>query len=104
RSVLQRRSRARRIVHAEHDRIGACVRELADLRVVAVQRQHGVAGQRAYGGAPTRGDVLELAVAVELVAEEVSQADGPGPQPLRHLRESRLVDLEQAELRAPCTE
>ena len=47
---------------------------------------------------PARGHVLELAVAVELVAEQVAEADGARAHAPRDLRQRRLVDLEQAEL------
>ena len=45
------------------------------------------------------GDVLELAVAVELVAEEVAEQERARPDPSSDLRQRALVDLEQAELR-----
>ena len=41
---------------------------------------------------------LELAVAVELVAEQVSQQNGAWAHPLRNLWQGALVDLEEAEL------
>ena len=51
------------------------------------------------GSAPALGHELELAVTVELVAKEVSEADRVGPDPCGHVGEGALVDLEQAELR-----
>jgi hypothetical protein len=53
-----------------------------------------------HGLAPALGDLLELAVAVELVAEEVAEADRARPDPRGDVREARLVDLEQPELGA----
>jgi hypothetical protein len=44
--------------------------------------------------------VLELAVAVELVAEEVAEEDGARPHPAGGLRQRGLVDLEEPELGA----
>ena len=58
------------------------------------------AGSSATALAPALGDQLELAVAVELVAEEVAEADGTRPDAPQHLRQRRLVDLEEAELGA----
>ena len=102
--MLQGRARARGIVDAEHDRIRARVRELAHLRVVAVHRQRGLLRQRAHGRPPPCGHVLELPVAVELVAEEIAQTDSARPHPRRHLGQRGLVHLEQAELGAPRVE
>ena len=92
--VLQRRPRDRRVVDPVHDARA----ERADLRIVAVQHEHRRLGQRRDRSAPPFGDELELAVAVELVAEEVPEADDPWPHPPQHLRQRPLVDLEQAEL------
>ena len=50
--------------------------------------------------APAGGDELELAVAVELVAEEVAEEERPRPDAARDLRQRRLVDLEEPELGA----
>ena len=48
--------------------------------------------------APPLGDELELAVAVELVAEEVAEAERARPHAPRDLGQRGLVDLEEAEL------
>ena len=53
-----------------------CASELSDLRVVTVQDECGPIVECGDGGSPALGDVLELPVAIELVAEEVPQADG----------------------------
>ena len=45
--------------------------------------------------------MLELAVAIELVAKEISETDDSGRSPPRDLRQGSLVHLEQAELGAP---
>src|SRR5262249_56765694 len=96
--MLQRRMRATGIVDAEDHRPRALAREVADLRVVAVDDERSRRVERANGAAPALGDVLELAVAVELVAEEVPETDGTGAQAVGDLGERRLVDLEQPEL------
>ena len=71
-----------------------------DLRVVPVHDHRRVRRQLLHGRPPPLGDELELAVAVELVAEEVAEADHLRPHAPRHLRQSALVDLEEPELRA----
>ena len=77
------------------------VAERPDLRVVAVQDEHRLGRKLVDGHAPALGDQLELAVAVELVAEEVPEADGTRAHAPEHLRESGLVHLEEAELGVP---
>jgi hypothetical protein len=52
---------------------------------------------RPHGLPPARGDALELAVTIELVAEEVREAERARPQPGGDLRQRALVDLEQPE-------
>ena len=83
-----------RIVHAVDDARA----ERPDLRVVAVQDEDGPRAELGDGRAPAPGDQLELAIAVELVAKEVAEADGPGADAAEHLGERSLIDLEQAEL------
>jgi hypothetical protein len=48
--------------------------------------------------------VLELAVAVELVAEEVAEGDGARAHATGDLGQGRLVDLEQAQLGVACSQ
>src|SRR5262249_12638748 len=93
RCVLQRRMRMPRIVDAEHHRPRTLPREVPDLRVVAVDDERGRPVERANGAAPALGDVLELAVTVELVAEEVPEADRTRVQALGDLGKRRLVDF-----------
>ena len=73
--------------------------ERRDERVVGVRDEHGVPGKRCDRGTPALRDVLELAVAVELVAEQVSQFDDARPGTAKDLRQRELVDLEEPELR-----
>ncbi len=72
--------------------------ELAEQRVVGVHDEQRRPGGSATDRTPARGDVLELAVAVELVAEEVAERDHARPHAARDLGQRRLVDLEEAEL------
>ena len=93
--VLQRRASDARVVEPEHAAAGAG--ERADLRVVAVHDELRV-GEGGDRLAPAGGDELELAVAVELVAEEVAEEQRLRPDPAGHLGQRALVDLEQPEL------
>ena len=72
--------------------------EVADLRVVPVDDEHGLRRQRRRRRAPALGDVLELAVAVELVAEEVAEQHRARPDAADDLRQRALVHLEQPQL------
>jgi len=89
--------RDRRVVEAVDD----AVAQRADLRVVAVQDEHRLRWELVDGEAPALGDQLELAVSVELVPEEISQADGARPHAPEHLWERGLVHLEEPELGVP---
>ena len=74
-----------------------CRTRLADgrkLGIVGVVDQLRGLRQVGHGSAPALGHELELAVPVELVAEEVAETDRPRPQALDELRQSRLVHLE----------
>ena len=64
------------------------------MRIVGVEHELGVR-QRGRRVAPAGGEQLQLAVAVELVAEQVRQQQRPGLYAARHLGQRRLVDLEQ---------
>ena len=74
--MLERRPRVPRVVDAEREQplglAAAC--QLAEQRIVGVHDEQRV-GQRRDRRAPALGDQLELAVAVELVAEEVAERD-----------------------------
>jgi hypothetical protein len=73
--------------------------EFADLRIVAVDGECRPSRERANRLAPPLREDLELAVAVELVAKQVAEAECPRPDPPRDLRKRGLVDLEEPELR-----
>ena len=96
--MLQRRPCEPWIVDAEAQRTGPPVREIGDERIVGVHDEGRGGRERRHGGPPPFRDVLELAVAVELVAKEVAERDDPRTHPLDHLRQGELVDLEQAEI------
>ena len=84
-----------RLVHAA---------EVGDQRVVGVEHERRAAGLRRHDRGPAVGDRLQLAVAVELVAEEVAEQHRARLELLDHRAEPELVDLEQAEVagqRAP---
>ena len=104
RSVLQGRPCRRGTVHPEDERVRPLPRELADLRIVAVHRQRRILGERAHRRTPPLRDVLELAVAVELVAKEIPEADGFRFDTQEDLGQCRLVHLEEAELGRACVE
>ncbi len=93
-------ARRRWVVDAESERFRAASRDVREQRVVGVHDRPRGRVEVENGSAPALGDVLELPVAVELVAEEVAEADGLGPHPPRDVGESTLVDLEEAEVRA----
>ena len=74
--MLQLRSGMAWVVQPEGQRARPVAPEVADLRVVAVDDE--LRGrQRRHGRAPAGGNELELAVAVELVAEEVAERAAP---------------------------
>ena len=98
RRVLERGPTDERVIDAVADRLPSAVGELRDERIVGVDdegRRVGEAGDRV---APALGDVLELAVAVELVAKEVPEGDHARRDGLDDRRERELVDLEQPQL------
>ena len=72
--MLQRRPGVTRVVDPYDDRAGAVAREITHLRVVPVDDEDGVRWKGRCRGAPPLGNVLELPVAVELVAKEVAEA------------------------------
>ena len=74
----------------------AVAAEVGDQRVVGVQHEPGLAGQAGDQLRPLVGQMLELAVAVELVAEQVAEHDQARFQLRGDLGEPGLVDLEQA--------
>ena len=66
-----------------------------------VHDQRRVVGESVERIAPTLGDELELAVAVELVAEEVAECDDARSRAGDRLGQRRLVHLEQSEIASP---
>ena len=96
--MLQGRPRSREIIDAEDQRARSLSRELPDLRIVSVDGQRSIAGQRGPRRAPPLRNVLQLAVTIELVTEEVAEADGLRFDTQEDFGQCRLVDLEQAQL------
>ena len=88
--------RQRVVLHAEVQRLWVVATEVGDQRVVGVQDRAGGTGRQHL--LPALGDPLELAVAVELVAEQVRQQHRPGGELTGDGGEPELVDLEQPEL------
>ena len=97
--VRERRSRARRVVDAEPDHGLAVVGERGDERVVGVDGENRVRCERLHRRPPPLGDVLELAVAVELIPEEIAEGDDARLRAPDHLGEDELVHLEEPQLR-----
>src|SRR5207244_11450725 len=85
--VLERWAGYARIVEPEGDTAGMGLAHRGELRVVGVVDEARIVRQAVQGFPPALGDELELAVAVELVAEEVAEADRPRPQAPHELRE-----------------
>ena len=85
-----------RVVDPEANRVAMPPRDVREERIVGVHERGGSRVEACDSGSPAIGDDLELAVAVELVAEEVAQADRARPDPCGDVREGPLVDLEEA--------
>jgi hypothetical protein len=86
-----------RVLDAEVERLGRVAAEVGDARVVRVQDEPRRASSGELG--PARGDRLELAVAVELVSEQVPEDDRARLERGGDRGEPELVDLEEAEPR-----
>ena len=84
-----------RVVEPENHRTRPFSGDLPELRVVAVGDQQRLCREPAHHLAPAPGQELELAVAVELVAKQVAERDGPRRDSPRHLGQRGLVHLEQ---------
>ncbi len=96
--MLEPAAGARGVVDAESQDVLATVGERGDQWVVGVDDEGGVAGERRDRGSPSLRDVLELPVAVELVAKQVPEADDTRLRAPHDLRERELVDLQQPQL------
>jgi len=95
--MLKRGAGAARIVETEHSGAAVVTRQVADLRIVAVQDELRV-GLSCDRSAPARSDALELAVPVELVTEEVAEQQRLRLNTACDLRKGPFVDLEEAEV------
>jgi len=96
--VLEARQGHRVVLHAEVEDVGLLAPEVGDQRVVGVQHELRAAGAPRDDGGPAIGDRLELAEAVELVAEEVAEQQRARIELGDDALEPELVDLEEAEL------
>ena len=92
--VLELGERERVVLDAEVERV-AVAAEVGDQRVVGVEHERGRLRQPGDDLGPAVGDDLELAVAVELVAEQVAEQHGARRELGRDRAEPELVDLEQ---------
>jgi hypothetical protein len=99
--MLERRASMTHVVEPEAEGSLPPVGEVGDDGVVGVHDERRVGRERLHRRTPALGEDLQLPVAVELVAKEVREGDHTGPRALDRLGERRLVDLEQAEVRAP---
>ena len=91
-------ARHRGVVDPEPERLGAAARDVGQERVVGVHDRPRRGIEVGDSRAPALGDVLELAVAVELVAEKVPETDGLRPDAAGDVRKRALVDLEEPEV------
>ena len=93
------------VVHPEEEHPG-CGRstavgraaEVGDQRVVGVEDERAAAAAGAHHGRPAVGDGLQLAVAVELVAEQVAEQQRARGELLDDRPEPELVHLEQPDV------
>src|SRR6185369_3482332 len=74
--------------------------EVRDEGVVCVQDEGRPGRPVGDHASPLVRELLELAVTVELIPEQVPEYDRPGSEGGRHLLEPGLVDLEEPEQRA----
>jgi hypothetical protein len=96
--VLELGQGERIVLHAEvHDAL-ALAAEVRHERVVGVEHQCGAFAARGDEVGPAVGEQLQLAVAVELVAEEVAENQEGGIEFRGDAVEPSLVDLEQPQL------
>ena len=98
--VLELGEREAVVVDAEVHGLRRVAAEVGDERVVGVEHE---ARALADDRGPAVGDRLQLAVAVELVAEQVAEQHRARLDLLGDLAEPELVDLEQAEVAGELT-
>ncbi len=99
--VLELRNRLRRILDPEErDPVATpqvtVASEVGDQGVVGVEDEAHRALALGDDARPLVGELLELAVSIELIAEEVPEQQQGGGELVDHLRQPCLVDLEQA--------
>ena len=99
--MLHPRQRLRVVLDAEVGHALATAAEVGHERVVGVQHEARLAVQALDQLRPAVGQQLELAVAVELVAEQVGEQEQARVELVGDGRQPGLVDLEQPQLAAP---
>ncbi len=87
------------ILHAEVRHLGRRAAQVGDQRIVGVEHEASAPACRGGGHrCPSIGDRVELAVAVELIAEQVAEQDAARLELRDHPVEPELVELEQPKL------
>ena len=98
--VLQLGERLARVLDSEVRHSGppaqlAIAAEVRDQRIVRVQGELAGSLERGHQLGPFVGETLELAVAIELIPEEVAENQEARPELRGHARQPGLVELEE---------
>ncbi len=93
--VLQLGQGLRVVLDAEVDNALAVAPEVSDQRVIGVEGEPGPPGARLDRPRPFVGERLHLAVAIELIAEEIAEDDQRGAELPGYPWQPGLVDLEE---------
>ena len=97
--MLDRRQRVALVLDPErHEPSGQPPDRVVHERVVAVRHHHAIRPQGLAGRAPQPGDVVDLAVAIQLIPEQVREDHHPRREVRDHPRDRGLVDLEDADV------
>ncbi len=102
--VLKAASSLSRIVQTEADGVTASGRQIGDDGIIGIHNERRRRRKPCSRSSPALGDDLELPVAIELVAEQVPERDDAWLRPFERLGKRSLVDLEEAELSAACSD
>ena len=101
RGMLKGGSRMSRVVETEPESTLATVGEVGYDRIVGVHDEKRLLREASYSGTPPLGHELELAVAVELIAEKIREGNDAWLGASNRLGKRTFVDLEESELRIP---
>ncbi len=99
-SVRHRTEVDRTVIDAEQHVTRMALSQRGDPGIVGSSDHRRVGIEGVDHGLPAVDDEVELAVAIELVAEQVAQHDGPRIEPPGELGQGSLVALEQCRVRA----